>query len=410
MKILLVSSSAPFGKGESFVVSEVNRIASLGNDVILFPAIIRKGNPNRFEFSDAVCLIAKKTFSFSVIINFLKFIIHHPILLFKIVLWLTDSNIKNSLKNYILIPKALWLAEFLRGHPVDHIHAHWVSTPSTVAMLVSRLTGIPWSATAHRGDIVANNLLNEKIKRSSFIRFISKSSVSLAKERAKLQDHKVHVLHLGISVSEGQKNKSSMICPFTKKITILCPANLIPVKGHKLLFKAISVMKNRDDLNVLVAGDGELKSSLEKMAYNLGISHQIQFSGHVPHSDLMNMYRKKSVDVVVLPSQDLGRGIHEGIPVSLMEAMSFSIPVVSTLTGGIPELLQGDNGELFGQMVDPNDHLGLANILDELVLSTEKRRELGQLCFHRIVNDFNQETVVQQLLGLIYSSARNKEN
>ena len=50
------------------------------------------------------------------------------------------------------------------------------------------------------------------------------------------------------------------------------------------------------------------------------------------------------IDVVVLPSIDLGNGYHEGIPFALMEAMAYAIPVVATETGGIPELIGGGAG------------------------------------------------------------------
>ena len=61
--------------------------------------------------------------------------------------------------------------------------------------------------------------------------------------------------------------------------------------------------------------------------------------GTVPHAELLGLYRERAVDCVVLPSVDLGAGVHEGLSVALIEAMAYGIPVISTTTGGLPELL-----------------------------------------------------------------------
>ncbi|MBV1789405.1 glycosyltransferase [Marinobacterium sp. D7] len=401
MKILVISSSAPFGKGESFVISEVNSVARAGNDVLLFPTILRKGNPNTFELDERVILVAQPSFAWTVFFNFMKFIFTRPFTLVRLLCLVSDRNYKNCFKNFIVIPKALWLSAKLRNESVDHIHAHWLTTPSTLAMVTSRLTGINWSVTAHRGDIVVNNLLNEKFSSASFVRFISKSGVVLAKDRALLSDAKIRILHLGVNISDFSTSDGLGKDFSNRKLTILCPANLIPVKGHSLLFKAVSVMRNRGDVNIIVAGDGELRGSLEQTVRNLSISQLVRFEGHVPHSTLISWYNDKKIDLVVLPSQDLGKGLHEGIPVSLMEAMASRIPVVSTSTGGIPELLQGEGDERFGELVDPHDHIGLAKVLDDLVESYERRRQLAELGFQRVFSEFNQEKTVNKLVEMI---------
>ena len=412
MKILMISSSAPFGKGESFVISEVSAIARAGHHVILLPTIIRKGMPNDFELSEGVELLSKKLLSISVIISFLKFLISHPFTFLKIIIWVRDKNIKNTLKNFLIIPKALWLANRLRIDPVEHIHAHWLTTPSTLAMVVSWLTGIAWSMSAHRGDIVMNNLLNEKFEEAEFIRFISENGVALARERAEFSNDKVRVLHLGVTVPEFVDRDSSRKNTSTKKLKILCPANLIPVKGHSFLFKSLSIMKHWENVVVVIAGDGELKKSLTHDIERLGLAAQVTFEGHVPHSKLLNWYREGLVDLVVLPSQDLGGGIHEGIPVSLMEAMAFGVPVVSTNTGGIPELLLGKDGEAFGGLVDSTDPAGLAHVLDEFVGSEDLRREMAQAGYWRVFEEFNQDKTVDRLVELMINTdkAMHKED
>ncbi|MCT7655671.1 glycosyltransferase [Oceanimonas sp. NS1] len=253
---------------------------------------------------------------------------------------------------------------------MNHIHAHWLTTSSTLAMVTSRLTGISWSATAHRGDIVANNLLSQKFK-SALLGLYQEVVLNWRVNGQKFCDSKVRLLHLGVELSEAEtilRSNADELRP----VKILCPANLIPVKGHEFLLKSLSVVKHKTKVKLLIAGDGPLRDKLEKLVSDYCLAEMVTFCGHVPHSVIMGWYKSRHVDIVVLPSQDLGGGLHEGIPVSLMEAMAYKIPVVSTMTGGIPELLVKDNNDLYGDLVSPTDHEGLATKLDSLVSSKKE--------------------------------------
>ena len=83
----------------------------------------------------------------------------------------------------------------------------------------------------------------------------------------------------------------------------------------------------------------------------------MRFVGQVSHTQILEMYVANQVRAVVVPSIDLGNNLHEGIPVSLMEAMAHGVPVVSTTTGGIPELLADGAGIL----VPPENPQALAD-------------------------------------------------
>ncbi|MHA7808487.1 MAG: glycosyltransferase family 4 protein [Marinobacter adhaerens] len=409
MNLLVISSSAPHGKGENFVISEVNEIAGAGHKVTLFPTIIRKGNPNRFELNPNVCLLSKSTFSLSVVSAFLRFVLLKPSKFFGIVKFVSDKSIKNTLKNIFVIPKSIWLAERLEETSISHIHAHWLTTSSTLAMVVGKLTGIPWSVTAHRGDIVASNLLNEKFREAKFLRFISNSGVTLAEKIAQLDRGKVHILHMGVNVPEILVNDVAAKGEKKKRLRLVCPANLLPVKGHAFLLQALSLVKNRNDIFLVFAGDGKLRDALESQVEKLALKNIVSFEGHVPHYELLNWYRSCVVDLVILPSRDLGGGVHEGIPVSLMEAMSFCIPVISTRTGGIPELLEDERGDSCGGLVEPDDYVQLARVLDNFIESKELRAKVGMSGYLRVKRDFNLRTIAEDLVSLMVESDTGRD-
>lgn len=410
MKIAVISSSAPYGKGESFVIDEVNAIAALGHEVLLIPTQIRRGNPNRFELHDRVRLCAQASFSFRVLTGFCLYALRYPMRLFSMFRLVSDKSLCNSLKNYLVLPKALWLSKHLGQENIEHIHVHWLTTSATLAMLISRLMGVQWSSTAHRGDIVADNLLEKKFGDASFIRFISTSGVALAKARANIAEKKIHVLHLGVSIPDVEDCVENPHLQFVEKpFTIVCPANLAPVKGHHCLLEALAKLKSARKVQLILAGDGDLRDKLSSQTKKTGVQEQVLFKGHVPHSELLSWYRKKLVDLVVLPSLDLGNGLHEGIPVSLMEAMSYGIPVISTRTGGIPELLEDEQRHLeFGVMVEGGNSDELACAIDKMVDAVAARKKWAEMGRTRVIESFNQQRTVRALMKLIEGARHSK--
>jgi glycosyltransferase involved in cell wall biosynthesis len=325
----------PFGKGEEFLIEEAIEIALQEKELLIIPRSVSSSLVN----NDAECLvkyvISEKLLSFPIFLSTISNIFRHPIATLRVLRSIFSEINLNTIKNLIVLPKSIWIADVCKNKSVTHIHAHWASTTATMAYIASVYTKIPWSFTAHRGDIVANNLLKLKSKSASFIRCISQSSSVMIKQLGVSAD-KHRVIHMGVSVKNAQTARSRQ----TKVKKVLCPANLIPVKGHKYLLEAVNKLHKKNIIiELILAGDGELRNSLNEYTQCLRIENHVKFVGFVPHDELISNYLNCDVGIVVLPSIDLGKGCHEGIPVTLMEAMVFGIPVVSTYTGGIPELL-----------------------------------------------------------------------
>jgi glycosyltransferase involved in cell wall biosynthesis len=294
-------------------------------------------------------------------------------------------------KNLAVFPKSLWLADLAVRHKVEHIHAHWASTTATMAMIASKVSGVPWSFTAHRGDIVADNMLKTKVREASFVRVIAQSSLRLIERVAhEAGTGKTTIIHMGVPVPDNVRSEQVA----QGSATVLCPAHLWPVKGHAYLLQAIATLKERGvDLVLHLAGNGGLRPELEKQAAALGVSDRVRFLGRVSHDEIVARYRDGQVGAVVLPSVDLGGGLHEGIPVALIEAMSYGVPVVSTTTGGIPELLGGGAGVL----VPPADSVALADAVARVIQDPSLRARLSQSGRNRVIEQFSVDRTVEAL-------------
>jgi glycosyltransferase involved in cell wall biosynthesis len=137
----------------------------------------------------------------------------------------------------------------------------------------------------------------------------------------------------------------------------------------------------------------------------LGIRASIRFLGTVPHNRLLKIYETFGIAAVVLPSVDLGGGCHEGIPVALMEAMSYGIPVIATSTGGSGELVTGGTGLL----VRPGQPAELATAIHRVLTDPDGARRLGHFGRHRIAQDFDVQNIACNLARAFEAAVQEPE-
>ncbi len=400
MKIAYITAKIPYGSQETFVLTEIIALKQLGVDLLIIPR-----DKGKDIFHKEAASLIKDTLNiplldYKIFLNLLEFIITRLTQFFNL-LYTTvfkARNAKIGIKNLIILPKSLYLSKLLVGQSISHIHSHWASTTATMAYIISKVTGIPWSLTAHRWDIPENNILKEKCKSAAFVRAICKEGrdeiIEIISDSS-LND-KILVIHMGINIPETNKTKSSALSTFT----ILCPANLVVIKGHRYLFEACNILLERNlPIKCLIAGDGPLEKELKELVSKLGISDNIEFLGRLPHEKLLDLYRRELIDVVVLPSIITISGEKEGIPVALMEAMSYGIPVISTDTGGIAELIE--NG--CGIIVEEKNPEAIVDALEKLMKSENYRSLIGGKGKKKVQKDFNISIISKKLLNLFSS-------
>ena len=394
MRIIYVTACLPFGPAEAFIVDEIKQLLRR-HEVLIVPRSPGRPGPHGIELvphSRREGIVSGR-----VLATAARVCATMPARVAQSVGYLARSqSVGKFVRNAAVVPKALWLAQIASEWAADHIHCHWAGTTATMALIASEISGIPWSLTTHRSDIVGNNLLIEKATNASMVRAISHDGKRMLVERG-LKPDCITVLPIGVSVPERREFE-----PPASPV-ILCPADLLPVKGHRYLLHAWRMLQDRGMKPELwLAGQGELRSELQRLTYSLGLSAHVKFMGTVPHAKLLEFYATDSVSAVVLPSIDLGGGHHEGIPVSLVEAMSYGIPVVATRTGGIPELIESGTGLL----VPPSDPSALANAIQRLLLEPVFSQQLGATGRSHILRTREVVTVAAALESSFRDSLR----
>jgi glycosyltransferase involved in cell wall biosynthesis len=293
---------------------------------------------------------------------------------------------RRAIANAVATAQGIWLARIARQWGADHIHAHWAHLTATLAMGASAMSGIPWSFTAHRYDVLLNNLLTEKLYSARFGRFIAQEMLALARPLVAPDAFaRAVVVHMGVVLPPAPAGGM----PLRTTPVLLCPARLTPVKGHGHLLEAAARLAARGiPFELWLAGEGPERAAIERRIGERGLGERIRLLGTVPHAELLGMYRDGRADCVVLPS------LHEGLSVALVEAMAHGVPVIATAVGGVPELLEDGAGIL----VPPSDADALTEALTRVLGSPTLRTELALAGRRRVETEFEVHAIARELV------------
>lgn len=391
MKIVYVTQRLPFGTGETFIVPEVDALLASGHELLIVPRLA--GDPVMHDDVGELMARTRVLPGIGGIVGaVVRAISRHPGPTLRAFWRLRRTRPRRrAFSNLVATAQGMWLADVARTWGADHIHAHWAHLPATLAMGASTVSGIPWSFTAHRYDVVLNNLLTEKLRSARFGRFIAREMIDLARPLvAPDAMSRAILIHMGVQLPRAPVGEP----PVRATPVILCPARFVPVKGHHYLLDAAARLMARGiAFELWLAGDGPASAAIARRVADLGLGDRVRTLGTVPHAELLRFYHGRGVDCVVLPSLDLGGGLHEGLSVALIEAMAHGVPTIATRTGGLPELLDGGAGVL----VPPADAGALADALERVLGSATLRAELARAGRRRIEEEFDIVATMRDL-------------
>lgn len=269
------------------------------------------------------------------------------------------------------------------------IHAHGFEAAS-ISRLVGAIRRVPVISTIH--GITFH--LYPSFKRFIYKQFDSLTShlaaanvavskaVAMKLLRQGYRRGKLYVIYNGVCVPSVLPLGQSTSRP----IRVGVIARLSPEKGHRVFFEAARKVLTSVQKEVLfvIVGSGPEEKRLKDYVERLGLRDRVIFKGFC--LDMASEYA--NLDIVVLPSTDTD---FEGMPMVLLEAMSYGIPVVATSVGGVTEAVNDETGFV----VPSRDIDSLANAITVLIQDEEKRRKMGQAGYERIKRFFSVEAMAQ---------------
>lgn len=299
-----------------------------------------------------------------------------------------------------ILPKSVHFARSMLEQGVTHVHAHFASHPALAALIIHRLTGIPFSFTAHGSDLhVERRMLDRKVQAASFVVAISSFNKEvIVRECGEQYRAKIEVIHCGIDPDIFVPSNDR---PRGSRFRMICVASFEEVKGHRYLIEACRVLEQDGvDFECHLVGDGPCRPQLEKQVRDSRLDSRVCVHGAVSRDRVVDLL--KLADVFVLPSVPTKGGKREGIPVVLMEAMATGLPVVSSMLSGIPELVESG---VSGLLTASGDIPAIAVALDRLYRDPKLRAQLGSAGRERVLQQFNQRLSAERLVRLFSDSS-----
>jgi colanic acid/amylovoran biosynthesis glycosyltransferase len=302
-------------------------------------------------------------------------------------------SLQARVKTLLHFGVAVQVAELVRRGPeVDHIHAHFVDRATTVALVVSRLLGLPYSATAHANDIYVDPvLLPQKLAGASFVATCTGYNAEHLATVSETAASKVVCIHHGLDPHAYQPGRDADRAGVP---LILAVAQLRPKKGLVHLIDACARLRDAGHtFSCVIVGEGPLRRELEERIQERGVGDLIELVGALEHPAVVAWYRRASL--FVLPCVTAPDGDRDGIPNVILEAMAMELPVVSTWHSGIPEAVEDGRS---GVLVEPQDPGALADAIGRLLEDADLRCRLGQRGRQIVVASFDIKDNARRLL------------
>jgi glycosyltransferase involved in cell wall biosynthesis len=174
---------------------------------------------------------------------------------------------------------------------------------------------------------------------------------------------------------------------------LLTVATLTDHKGHKFLIEAMSniVAQSQGKVQLVLAGDGELRDELQKLATERRLNGSVQFLGY--RNDVPDLL--KAADLFVLPSH------MEGLCSTLIDVMIAKTPIVATTAGGIPDLLGARKEDRpVAILVPPSNPTALANAINHALADLPALQPMVAAAEQRAIQCFTDEQMVEGTLAV----------
>jgi glycosyltransferase involved in cell wall biosynthesis len=286
------------------------------------------------------------------------------------------------------------------------VHTHLYNT-GIWGRLVSKLAGVPVILTTEAGMTVWKKRRHLLLER--FVNRFTDKMIAVSEDIRQRRIHlegvppeKIITIPAAVDIKRFSQMKSREQARTELDIETSSPvigtvARLVAAKRLDYLLEAArAVCETVPQARFLIVGDGPLRKELESQAMQLDLAPEyVRFLGN--RQDVTDFL--SALDIFVLSSE------REGLPVSLLEAMAASRPVVATQVGGIPQVIQDRHN---GLLVPPHDPAGLAKAIIALIKDSTLRESMAREGYRTVEARFSTDVVGQQIIAL-YDSLLEKK-
>jgi glycosyltransferase involved in cell wall biosynthesis len=293
------------------------------------------------------------------------------------------------------------LYSLIRREKPRIVHTH-TAKAGFLGRVAARLAGVPVIVHTFHGHVLhgyygsARNWLLRRVEQS--LACLSDRLITVSEQvKVELVAHgvaraeKITVIPLGFDLDpflnshtqRGEFRREMGLRDEIKLVGIV--GRIFPIKNHGLFLEsAARISAQEPAARFVIVGDGILRVALEQQARDLGMAGRVLFTGW--RHDLPRIYA--DLDVLVVSSDN------EGTPVSAIEAMASSCPVVTTRVGGLPDLIEDQRT---GRLIPPRDAKALASAVLDLLRNPETAREIGRNAMEAVRQRFTVKRLISDV-------------
>jgi glycosyltransferase involved in cell wall biosynthesis len=280
---------------------------------------------------------------------------------------------------------------------IDHLHAHFLHTPASVARYAAMIAGLSWTVSAHAKDIWTIPAWEKRAKLAEAKWVVTctemgRSHLASLAPRVDTVALCYHGLDFERFPAAAPRSAGGDGSDPRYPVILLSVGRLVAKKGYDDLIAALALLPAGLEWRFVHIGGGALGAVLQRQAERLGLSRRIEWRGALAQPDVLASYRR--AHLFVLASKLAKDGDRDGLPNVLIEALSQRLACVATNVAGIPELIEQ---EVTGLLAPPNDPVALARAMAELIRDPARRAALGGAGERRVRRVFAMEAGIDTL-------------
>ena len=393
MKIAYFVNQYP-AVSHSFIRREILALEKIGIEVtrialrVDLDKLVDQGDRDELARTQYILGMSKA----SVLLLLFKYLIRHPYAGLKTTIAsirLGLNSERGILKHFAYFVEGIILNTWMRQKNIHHVHAHFGTNSTTVAMFASMLGDVQYSFTVHgpeEFDKPEYIHLTEKIHRAKFVVAITSFCRSqLFRQVTSEYWPKIKIVRCGL---DKYFLENPTLVEDVSDNVFVCIGRLCEQKGQILLIEAMrDLLKAGHSAKLILAGDGPMREEIEQKIEQYGLGDNVKITGWISGEEVRNYLA--SSKAMVLPS------FAEGLPVVIMEALAMRKPVITTYIAGIPELIE--NG-IEGWLIPAGSLQDLTRALMKAInTEPETYKKMGESGYLKVAEYHNIDTESQRL-------------
>jgi len=407
--LIILTSAYPFGGEVTFLQKEIKILCEYFGPIVLVPRII----------SEPQCQLPPQV---TVDTSFSKFMNCQPGKSKKIInLMFTKSLLNEVVSNLSKIANPVnfrrmlqatyealraqeWVESKIKESDFSRsclFYTYWLGKYTLgIGNAINKYPKVKLISRAHGVDLYPRDINNtympcqgQAIKNANVVFAVSRDGSEFLKSKYPWANN-LEIARLGVNGPVKPSDKSSDGVFRIVSCSGLRPVKRIDLLANGLIYAAKSRPTQQFQWNHF--GDGETRPLVEKVIEQFPDNLNVRLWGQLSNENVLEFYQRNPIDIFINVSSS------EGLPVSIMEAFSFGIPVIATNVGGMPEIINADNGWLLPENPSSEEIAeSLLKCIDDHRGLLSKRKAARKMWFDKYNADVNFEQFAQSLKSLI---------